>query len=167
MTQLLTEEIEALASEVLGAARANGLKIAAAESCTGGLLMGALTAVPGSSRVVDRGFVTYSNDAKSEALGVPEALIREHGAVSEPVAAAMAQGALDRSAADLVVAVTGVAGPGASGPKPEGMVCFAVARVPDAPRPETVQFGALGRAEVREATVLHALRRLREAAQRG
>jgi nicotinamide-nucleotide amidase len=154
---LLNPEIEARAAEVLAAARAAGVMIATAESCTGGLISGALTAVPGSSRVMDRGFVTYSNAAKQEMLGVTEATLRAHGAVSEATAAEMAAGALARSEAGLAVAVTGVAGPGASGPKPEGMVCFALAAEGRAPRAETVQFGALGRTEVRAATLLHAL----------
>lgn len=164
MSDMLTPEIEALATDVLKAARAAGLKIATAESCTGGLIMGALTAIPGSSEVVERGFITYSNDAKIETLGVPGGVIRREGAVSEAVVAAMARGAIDQSRAGLAVAVSGVAGPGASGPKPEGMVCFAVA-LGDAPSIcETQQFGALGRGKVREATVMRALEMLKEAA---
>lgn len=114
---------------MLDAARAAGLVIATAESCTGGMIAGALTAIAGSSDVVERGFVTYTNDAKSEMLGVPAALIERNGAVSEPVARAMAEGALRHSRADLAVSVTGIAGPGgATETKPVGLVHLAVAR---------------------------------------
>ncbi len=109
--------------------RQAGLRIATAESCTGGLLAASLTDVPGSSDVVDRGFITYSNDAKSEMLGVPADLIGRHGAVSAHVARAMAEGALARSKADVALAVTGIAGPGGGGPgKPVGLVYLASAR---------------------------------------
>ncbi|HYC98359.1 CinA family protein [Brevundimonas sp.] len=125
---MFPDDIEILAREVIEAAGARGLTIAAAESCTGGLVTGALTAVPGSSAVVERGFVTYSNAAKVELLGVPAGLIERHGAVSEPVARAMAGGALARSAAQVSVAVTGIAGPGGGSPdKPVGLVHFAAA----------------------------------------
>ena len=116
------------ATSVLDLCRANGLLVATAESCTGGLVAGALTEIAGSSDVVDCGFVTYSNEAKTEMLGVPEALIAAHGAVSEPVAAAMAAGALANSHADVAVSVTGVAGPGGGTPeKPVGLVWFGCA----------------------------------------
>ena len=106
-----------------------GLRVATAESCTGGLVAGAITAIAGSSDWFERGFVTYSNDAKTELLGVDRALIEAHGAVSEPVAAAMAAGALAHSRAEIAVAVTGIAGPGGGSPrKPVGTVCFAWAR---------------------------------------
>lgn len=164
MTGLLSAETCSLAAAALEAARKSGRKIVTAESCTGGLIMGALTSVAGSSSVAERGYVVYSNDAKREALGVPDETIRTHGAVSEPTAAAMAQGALERSHAQIAISVTGIAGPGASGPKPEGMVCFGVADERGV-RTETVQYGALGRAEVREATVVHALKLLAEAAR--
>ena len=119
--------VEAAAS-LLDDYRARGVKLATAESCTGGLLAGCLTEVAGSSDVVERGFVSYSNEAKIELLGVPPALIAAHGAVSEPVARAMAEGALARSRADVALAVTGVAGPGGgSAEKPVGLVHFAVA----------------------------------------
>ena len=144
------------AALVLEAARARGVLLAAAESCTGGLVMGALTAVPGSSRVVERGFVTYSNAAKVEMLGVSEATLATHGAVSEQVAREMAEGALARSRAGLAVSVTGIAGPGGSEFKPEGRVCFGVAGLGQM-RTETVDFGALGRDQVRAASVAHAL----------
>lgn len=116
------------AEGVLTAYRARGQRIATAESCTGGLIAGCLTEIAGSSDVVDRGFVTYSNDAKMDMLGVPAKLIADHGAVSEPVARAMAEGALQRSLASVTVAVTGVAGPGGgTAEKPVGLVHFAVA----------------------------------------
>lgn len=145
------------AAMVLAAARARGLRIATAESCTGGLISAALTAVPGSSDVFDRGFVTYSNDAKVAMLGVPPALIAAHGAVSPEVARAMAEGAIAHALADLAVSVTGIAGPGGSEFKPEGRVCFGLARRGAATVVETVEFGALGRDGVRAATVDHAL----------
>ena len=148
---------EVEASRVLSRARDKGWMIATAESCTGGLIFGALTEIAGSSDVMDRGFVTYSNDAKSEMLSVPPALIDVHGAVSEDVAAAMASGALAHSQADLSVSVTGVAGPGGTASKPEGMVCFGIATRENGVRTETQQFGAIGRSAVRRATVAHAL----------
>ncbi len=144
------------AEGVLDAARARGVRIATAESCTGGLLAAALTALPGSSRVFERGFVTYSNEAKIEMLGVGRATLEAHGAVSEAVAAEMAAGALSRSRAQLAVAVTGIAGPGGSEHKPEGRVCFGIA-TPDGLRTETVEFGPLGRDRVRAASVERAL----------
>lgn len=144
------------AAQVLDAAQAKGWRVATAESCTGGLIAGALTEMPGSSRVVDRGFVTYSNAAKRDMLGVTQASLDAHGAVSEQVAAEMAAGALRASDADVAVSVTGIAGPGGSEFKPEGMVCFGLA-TGDGTRTETVQFGPLGRSRVRAATVAHAL----------
>lgn len=117
------------AADLLELCRRDGLMVATAESCTGGLVAAALTAVAGSSDVVERGFVTYSNHAKAEMLGVPMALIDAHGAVSEPVARAMAEGALAHSRAHLAVAITGIAGPGGgSAEKPVGLVHFAAAR---------------------------------------
>lgn len=148
-----------LARDVLEAAKAKGVMIATAESCTGGMVAAALTDIAGSSQVVDRGFVTYSNAAKTEVLAVlPETLAR-FGAVSEAVAQEMAHGAQRRSRADLAVSITGIAGPGGSEHKPEGRVCFAC--VSDTlERVETVEFGALGRAEVRRAARDHALKML-------
>ena len=146
-------KVEALLAE----ARYWGLTIATAESCTGGLVAAALTEVAGSSDVFERGFVTYSNAAKMELLGVLEETLAAHGAVSEEVAREMADGALARSAADLAVSVTGIAGPGGSEHKPEGRVCFGVARKGRATRVETVEFGPRGRAKVREAARDHAL----------
>ncbi len=154
------------AADVLDMARQRGIMIATAESCTGGLLSAALTEVPGSSDVFDRGFVTYSNEAKTELLGVGHALITAYGAVSPEVACAMAEGALKHSKAQLAVSITGVAGPGGTAQKPEGMVCFGLAQSrTDGVRPSStvVQFGALGRAEVRKASVDHAVQMLVDA----
>ncbi|MET4633139.1 CinA family protein [Kaistia defluvii] len=144
---------------------ARGLKIATAESCTGGLIAGVLTEISGSSAVVDRGFVTYSNAAKADMLGVPKGLIERVGAVSQEVALAMAAGALAKSKADLVVAVTGVAGPtGGSAEKPVGMVHFGVMRRGSPARHAVHVFAGLDRSGVRFATVVEALKLLREEA---
>lgn len=141
---------------LIAAARAAGLHIATAESCTGGMVAAAITDVAGASDVFERGFVTYSNDAKVEMLGVrPETLARV-GAVSEEVAREMAEGALAHSAASLAVAITGIAGPGGSEHKPEGRVCFALAHA-GTTHSETIEFGPLGRANVRTAATAHAL----------
>lgn len=147
----------ATAADVLKAARYWGVKIATAESCTGGLIAGALTDVAGSSDVFERGFVTYSNAAKVEMLGVRPETLAAVGAVSEEVAREMAEGALCHSSATLAVSVTGIAGPGGSEFKPEGRVCFGLAQAGKATLVETVEFGPLGRAGVRRATVEHAL----------
>ena len=158
---MLDDEVLAAAEAVLAACRATGLTVATAESCTGGLIAAALTAIAGSSDVVDRGFVTYSNAAKTEMLGVQAALIASVGAVSEPVARAMAAGALARSAADLAVAVTGIAGPGGGGPgKPVGLVWFGLARRGGTVRTASEVFPG-DRAAVRRGTVLRALALLR------
>lgn len=148
-----------LAAQVLDAARARGVMIATAESCTGGLITAALTEVAGSSDALDRGFVTYSNNAKMQMLGVQAATLDSHGAVSESTAAEMAVGALRHSDAEIAVSVTGIAGPGGSEHKPEGRVCFGLAD-PFGVRTETVEFGAIGRHRVRAATVEHALQML-------
>lgn len=142
---------------LLAAARAHGVRIATAESCTGGLISAALTEVAGASDVFECGFVSYSNAAKIALLGVRPETLGTHGAVSEAVALEMAAGALARSAATLAVAVSGIAGPGGSESKPEGRVCFALAQTGRPGRSETVEFGALGRGAVRRATVAHAL----------
>lgn len=155
MVPVLTPE--RLAKSILAAAEKAGLRIATAESCTGGMISAALTAIPGSSLVFDRGFVTYSNAAKTEMLGVPPATLAAHGAVSEAVARDMAEGALARSGAGLAVSVTGIAGPGGSETKPEGRVCFGLAMTGRATRVETVEFGAPGRATVRRDSMIHAL----------
>ncbi|MFC2967394.1 CinA family protein [Acidimangrovimonas pyrenivorans] len=152
-----------LAPRLLEAARAAGAMLATAESCTGGLIAGAITDIAGSSDVFDRGFVTYSNAAKIDMLGVTAETLEAHGAVSEETAREMATGALARSAATLAVSVTGIAGPGGSGHKPEGRVCFGLAQAGKPTVTETVEFGAIGRAKVRAATVEHALTLLLEA----
>lgn len=151
-----------LAAQVLDAARARGVMIATAESCTGGLIAGALTEVPGSSDAFDRGFVTYSNAAKVQMLGIRAETLEAHGAVSEEIAAEMAQGALRHSGAGITVSVTGIAGPGGSEHKPEGRVCFGLSQ-PFGTSTQTVEFGAIGRQRVRAATVDHALQLLLEA----
>lgn len=157
---MMNEETEDLARRTLAALRKRGVMAATAESCTGGLIAGALTEIAGSSDVVDRGFVTYSNAAKTGMLGVPAALIEHDGAVSAAVAAAMAEGALTRSDAGVAVAVTGVAGPGGgSAEKPVGTVWFGLAATGQPTRTERVVFPG-DRSAVRRATVLHALRLL-------
>jgi nicotinamide-nucleotide amidase len=153
----------ATAAEVLQAARYWGARIATAESCTGGLIAGALTDVAGSSDVFERGFVTYSNAAKQEMLWVKAETLATVGAVSEEVAREMAEGALRASHATLSVSVTGIAGPGGSEFKPEGRVCFGLAQAGKATQVETVDFGPLGRAAVRRAAVEHALQLLANA----
>lgn len=154
---MFPEDILAQARAVVAAAVRNGVLIATAESCTGGLVAGALTAIPGSSAALDRGFVTYSNAAKSELLGVPAELIAAHGAVSGPVARAMAEGALTRSPADVTVAVTGVAGPtGGSDGKPVGLVHFAAAG-PSGVVHQERRFGDIGRDAIRLESVRVAL----------
>ena len=150
---------------VLELARARGVMIATAESCTGGLIIARLTDVAGSSDAVDRGFVTYSNAAKVQMLGIRPETLSAHGAVSEEIAAEMAQGALAHSQAGIAVAVTGIAGPGGSDRKPEGRVCFGIAG-PGGCHTETVEFGPRGRAQVRAATVEHALALLKSALSR-
>lgn len=153
-------DVQALAEALL----ARGWTLAAAESCTGGLIAAACTAVPGSSHWFERGFVTYSNAAKVEMLGVSQLLLQTHGAVSEPVARAMAEGALVRSRAHLTLAVTGIAGPGGAVPgKPVGTVWLAWGRA-GAVRAERLQLGG-DRDAVRAATVAQALQRLAEAAE--
>jgi len=144
-------------AEILQAARYWGLTIATAESCTGGMVAAALTDVAGASDVFERGFITYSNRAKQEMLGVRAATLAAFGAVSEEVAREMAAGALAHSGAGLAVSVTGIAGPGGSEFKPEGRVCFGLAREGQPVRSETVEFGAPGRAKVRLAARDHAL----------
>jgi nicotinamide-nucleotide amidase len=162
---MFDEAVLAAARRVLDLCRARGMTIATAESCTGGLIAGALTEIAGSSDVVDRGFVTYSNAAKHALLGVETALIARDGAVSETVARTMAEGALARSGADLAIAVTGIAGPGGgSAAKPVGLVHLACAAKDHATTHRERRFGDVGRAEVRRLTVLAALEMLAEAA---
>ena len=149
------------AKDIVERASAAGIVIATAESCTGGMISAAITAIAGSSRVLDRGFVTYSNAAKMDMLGVSAETLDTQGAVSEQVAAEMAAGALKHSNATLSVSVTGIAGPGGSDFKPEGRVCFGIA-TNDGVETQQIDFGALGRTGVREATVAHALELLLE-----
>ena len=143
--------------DLLARARYWGLRITTAESCTGGMVAVALTDVAGSSDVFERGFVTYSNAAKVEMLGVRPETLAAHGAVSQAVALEMAEGARARSGAGLAVSVTGIAGPGGSEHKPEGRVCFGLSQAGQPTFCETVEFGALGRAKVRKAATAHAL----------
>lgn len=143
--------------DLIARARAAGVTIVTAESCTGGMVAAALTETPGSSAVFDRGFVTYSNAAKVEMLGVSKDTLASHGAVSPEVAEEMALGALGNSKATVAVSVTGIAGPGGSDHKPEGRVCFGRARSGQKTKSETIEFGALGRQNVRKAARDHAL----------
>lgn len=161
---MIDAETRALAVRVLEACRARKWTIATAESCTGGLVASALTEIAGSSDVVDRGFVTYSNAAKMEMLGVPEATLAAHGAVSRRTAEAMAKGALERAGVDLTVSITGVAGPGGgSAEKPVGLVHFATAARDKLVHREK-RYGDIGRSEVRRRSVIEALDMLLELA---
>lgn len=154
---MLNDEITQKAEDLLAACQKNGLMVATAESCTGGLIAGALTAVAGSSSVVERGFVTYSNEAKNELLGVPLETIQRVGAVSPETAIAMAEGALTNAPVDLTVAVTGVAGPGGGSPeKPVGTVQIASARKGKSTVTHEFHFDG-DRDSVREQTVIAAL----------
>jgi nicotinamide-nucleotide amidase len=156
------EDVLALAVEVLSACRKRGELVASAESCTGGLVAATITSIPGCSDCFERGFVTYSNAAKSEMLGVPAWLIERHGAVSEDVARAMAGGALNHSRATLAVSVTGIAGPdGGSEDKPVGLVHFAAARRDQPIIHQMAMFGDLGRSQVQTKSVEQALKLLR------
>lgn len=160
---MFPDAIRQLAASLLAEYDLAGYTVALAESCTGGLIAGALTDIPGSSSVVERGFVTYSNVAKSDMLGVPPSLIHAHGAVSEEVAVAMAVGALAKSRADVTVAVTGVAGPGGGSPeKPVGRVYIATAVRRGTAKAKEYTFAG-DREAVRLATVQAALERLRQA----
>ena len=155
------------AKRVLDLCRARGLRITTAESCTGGLVAAALTEIPGSSDVVESGFVTYSNEAKQKMLGVPAATLKRHGAVSGQTAAAMAKGALKHSPADLAVAITGIAGPGGgSKQKPVGLVHFAAASRDGRSLKRRCLFGKIGRRRVRLQSVGEALELLELLAQR-
>lgn len=145
-----------LAEQILEAAMNRRLHITCAESCTGGKVAAALTDVAGSSNIFERGFVTYSNTAKTEMLGVSPATLDAHGAVSEEVVREMAQGAMSAAGADIAVAISGIAGPGGSEFKPEGRVCYGLA-TPRGVTSETIEHGALGRAAVRAAATEHAL----------
>ncbi|WCS27460.1 CinA family protein [Methylobacterium sp. NMS14P] len=157
-------ELLARAEALVAAYAADGRTVATAESCTGGLVAGLLTAVPGSSAVLERGFVTYSNEAKAEAIGVPMDLIGRHGAVSEAVARAMAVGALAASRASVAVAITGIAGPGGgSAEKPVGLVHFGLGQRDGETRHLERRYGDLGRAGIRRAAVADALGLLEDA----
>jgi nicotinamide-nucleotide amidase len=161
---VIDAQTQALSIRVLEACRARKWTLATAESCTGGLVAGALTEIAGSSDVVDRGFVTYSNAAKMAMLGVPEATLAAHGAVSRPTAEAMAQGALARAGVDLTVSITGIAGPGGgSADKPVGLVHFAAA-TRDRLIHREKRYGDIGRSEVRRLSVIEALSMLLELA---
>jgi nicotinamide-nucleotide amidase len=157
------EALAAAARRVLELSRAKGLRIATAESCTGGLVISALTDIAGSSDVVDRGFITYSNAAKETMLGVPSTTLLAHGAVSHETAEAMARGALSQSPADLAVAVTGIAGPGGGTvSKPVGLVHFAAARRNGPLILRERRFGDISRAAIRHLAVIEALAMLGE-----
>ncbi|SDE13101.1 CinA family protein [Limimaricola pyoseonensis] len=144
------------AARLVTQARQRGLRLATAESCTGGMVASAITEVPGASSIFDWGVVTYANGAKTDLLGVRAATLDAHGAVSEEVAREMAEGARARSGADLAVSITGIAGPGGSEHKPEGRVCFGLATA-EGCRTETVEFGARGRDTVRALSRDHAI----------
>jgi nicotinamide-nucleotide amidase len=163
----MSEDLRAAAKALLDACRLRGLKVATAESCTGGLVAGALTDIAGSSDVVDSGFVTYSNEAKQQMLGVPADTIEKHGAVSRETAEAMARGALGNANADLAVAITGIAGPGGGSPdKPVGLVHFAAASRNGKLTHKEMRYGDLGRIGVRRKSVLQALLMLRMMAEK-
>lgn len=156
-------EIQTLARLLIDEARSRSLRIVTAESCTGGLVAGAICAIPGASDVLERGFVSYSNRAKQELLGVPGDLIADFGAVSEPVARMMAEGALENSNAHLSVAITGVAGPGGGTPmKPVGTVHIATARTNHGLRHQAELFEFETREEIQLAAVQAALQALRD-----
>ena len=146
-----------LAEKLLEEAIRKGVMIATAESCTAGMISAAITDAAGSSEIFDRGFVTYTNNAKQEMLGVTGDTLEKFGAVSEQTACEMAEGALKRSNAQMAIAVSGIAGPGGSEFKPEGRVCFALASTFMPTRFETIEFGSIGRANVRAGTVSRAL----------
>jgi nicotinamide-nucleotide amidase len=159
---ILPGRIEALAQQVLSEAGLRGFTLATAESCTGGLLASLLTDIPGKSNVFERGFVTYTDQAKAEMLGVPPAMIAEHTAVSEPVARAMAEGALARSRAEIAVSITGWAESGPDPSKPGGLVHFACARTSRGVRLREAHFGDIGRARLRIACLEVALQMMLE-----
>jgi nicotinamide-nucleotide amidase len=162
---VIDAELHSAARRIIETCKARGLTIATAESCTGGLVAGALTEIPGSSAVVLCGFVTYSNEAKERMLGVPAETLAAHGAVSRPTAQAMAEGALAHCPADLAVAITGIAGPGGGSiEKPVGLVHFAAAARAGARIAREQRYGDIGRTAVRHASVLEALAMLEELA---
>jgi len=168
MSTIFPAELYDEAQSLLDELQRHALLVVTAESCTGGLIAGLLTEVPGSSGMVERGFVTYSNAAKSELLGVPPEMIDRHGAVSEEVARAMAEGALSRTPAHIAVSVTGIAGPdGGSAEKPVGLVYLGVAAKGEETRVRECRFGDIGRQEVRLASVREALDLTRSAVKPG
>lgn len=163
---MTSSDPRALSRLLLDLCRMRKLTIATAESCTGGLVAGALTEIPGSSDVVDRGFITYSNDAKRSMLGVKASTLETFGAVSKETAIAMAVGALETADVDLAVSITGIAGPGGATPgKPVGLVHFAVAARDGRIVSREKRFGAVGRSVVRQLSVIEALRLLTELAR--
>jgi nicotinamide-nucleotide amidase len=149
-----------IAQEIVDLACLNKAVIASAESCTGGMLSSAITEIPGSSTIFECGFVTYSNISKMELLSVKENTLNFYGAVSEEVAGEMAIGAINNSKANLAISITGIAGPGGSDTKPEGMVCFSIAFENEIKLTETKKWGALGRNIIRQKATLHGLRLL-------
>jgi nicotinamide-nucleotide amidase len=163
---MLDEDIVEAARRLLDICKRKNLLIATAESCTAGLVAGTLTEVPGTSSILDRGFITYSNEAKHEMLGVSRDILAAHGAVSRETAEAMVRGVLGRSRVHLAVSVTGVAGPdGGSAAKPVGLVHFAAASHSGALIHAETRFGDIGRAAVRKQSVLQAFRMLHELAE--
>ncbi len=163
---MTSSDTRALSRSLLDVCRMRKLMIVTAESCTGGLVAGALTEIPGSSDVIDRGFVTYSNDAKRTMLGVKASTLETFGAVSKETAVAMAVGALEAADADLSVAITGIAGPGGATPgKPVGLVHFAAATRDGRIVSREKRFGAVGRNVVRQRSVVEALKLLTELAR--
>ena len=164
---MIDEQLIALATTLLDLCRSKQLTVATAESCTGGLVAAALTEIAGSSDVVERGFVTYSNEAKHEMLGVPLTTLERHGAVSRETAEAMATGALAHAPVDLAVSITGIAGPGGAVPnKPVGLVHFGAAARSGKLIHHERRYGDIGRVQVRRASVIEALSMLRELAER-
>ena len=156
----MRKDIFDLAKEVFDLASINKELIASAESCTGGVLSSAITEIPGSSAIFECGFVTYSNISKVKLLSVNENTLYYHGAVSEEVAGEMAIGALNNSQASLAISITGIAGPGGSIKKPEGMVCFSIAIKNEIKLTETKNWGPLGRNRIRQTATLHGLQLL-------
>ena len=156
----MRKDIFNIAKEIIELANLNKAVIASAESCTGGMLSSAITEIPGSSVIFECGFVTYSNISKMELLSVKENTLNFYGAVSEEVAGEMAIGAINNSKANLAISITGIAGPGGSNTKPEGMVCFSIAFENEIKLTETKKWGALGRNIIRQKATLHGLRLL-------
>lgn len=148
--------------DLYAVAKKRGSKIVSAESCTAGLLAACLTEMPGSSAFFEQGYITYSNRSKISVLGVDKKTLEKHGAVSEEVAKQMAEGALNRSMGTIAISITGIAGPGGSNYKPEGLVCFAIAKKNGEIRVETIEYGPLGRSNIRSSAVVKAIELLHE-----